>query len=157
MDTPYSPKRQHCWDLTIRLFSVISRILIGGEVLPICRSAVSVFCSLSRLGNLLFWTKQPDFCYIFVVMHQTFLWINFFQIQITCVLFIGEFNKCDVIPHVKCVLRCFSKNIFFVSTELLNFDSKYSFCLFKHPIYVLCVCMWICNLTQTLNGQHQRF
>ena len=29
--TPHSPKLQHHWNLTIRLFSVISRKLVGGE------------------------------------------------------------------------------------------------------------------------------
>ena len=45
-----SPKLQHCWNLTIRLFSVISGHSLGG-VLPLCRGAVSVFYSPSRLGN----------------------------------------------------------------------------------------------------------
>ena len=29
--TPHSPKLQHHWKLTIRLFSVISRTLVGGS------------------------------------------------------------------------------------------------------------------------------
>ena len=38
--TPHSPKLQHCWNLTIRLFSVISRILIGrGGLTPLQRSS----------------------------------------------------------------------------------------------------------------------
>ena len=40
---------QHCWNLTIRLFCVISWTLIGG-VLPLCRDAVSVFYNSSRLS-----------------------------------------------------------------------------------------------------------
>ena len=35
----------------IRLFRGTSRALIGGGVLPLCRGAVSVFYSPSRLGN----------------------------------------------------------------------------------------------------------
>ena len=50
MDTPYSPKLQHYWNLTIRLSCVISRTLIE-VVLPLCRDAVGVFYSPSRLGN----------------------------------------------------------------------------------------------------------
>ena len=46
----HSPKPQHHWNFTIRLFSVISRTLIEG-VLPLCRGAVSIFYSPSRLGN----------------------------------------------------------------------------------------------------------
>ena len=45
--TLHSPKLQHNWNLTMRLFSVISSALFGG-VLPLCR--VAVFCSTSRLG-----------------------------------------------------------------------------------------------------------
>ena len=50
---PHSPKLQHCWNLTMRLFSVISRTLVGvcGGVLPPCREAVGVFYSPSRLGE----------------------------------------------------------------------------------------------------------
>ena len=40
--TPYSPKLQHYWSFTMRLFSAISRTLISGGVL-ISRDAVSVF------------------------------------------------------------------------------------------------------------------
>ena len=43
---PHSPKLQHYWNLTIRLFSVISRTLVG-EVFPLCREAESVFYSTS--------------------------------------------------------------------------------------------------------------
>ena len=49
----HSPKSQHHWNLTIRLFSVISRTLIGGGVLPLCRGSVSVFYSPSQLGKAL--------------------------------------------------------------------------------------------------------
>ena len=50
-DTPHSLNLQHYWNLTIRLFSVIARTLIGG-VLPLCREAVGVFYSPSRLGYI---------------------------------------------------------------------------------------------------------
>ena len=43
-------KLQHYWSLTIRLFSVISRTLVGGG-LPLCRDAVSVFYSPSQLSE----------------------------------------------------------------------------------------------------------
>ena len=37
---PHSPKLHHCWNLTIRLFSVISRTLVGGGGLtPLQRSS----------------------------------------------------------------------------------------------------------------------
>ena len=52
--TLHSPKPQHYWNLTIRLFRVIFRILIGvcgEEVLPFCREAVGVFYSSSQLGK----------------------------------------------------------------------------------------------------------
>ena len=39
MGTPHSPKLQSHWNVTIRLFSVIPRALVGGA-LPLCRGAV---------------------------------------------------------------------------------------------------------------------
>ena len=42
--TPHSQKLQHYWNLTIRLFSVKCRTLVGG-VLPLCREEVGVFYS----------------------------------------------------------------------------------------------------------------
>ena len=35
--TPHSPMLQHCWNLTIRLFSVISRTLVRGGLTPLQR------------------------------------------------------------------------------------------------------------------------
>ena len=49
--TLYSPKLHHCWNLTIKLFSFISRTLVGW-VLPFCRDTVDVFYSPSWLGNI---------------------------------------------------------------------------------------------------------
>ena len=60
MGALHSPKLQHCWNLTIRLFSVISMILIGGMILPLCREAVGVFYSPSRLGNTYLETKSSE-------------------------------------------------------------------------------------------------
>ena len=48
----HSLKLLHYWNLTIRLFSVITRTLVGG-VLPLCRGAVGVFYSPSQLGKRL--------------------------------------------------------------------------------------------------------
>ena len=47
--TPHSPKLQHYWNPTIRLFSIISMTLTG-LILPFCREAVSVFYSSSQMG-----------------------------------------------------------------------------------------------------------
>ena len=49
--TPHSTNLLHYWNLTIRLFSVISRILVVVGVLCIGREAVGVFYSPSRLGD----------------------------------------------------------------------------------------------------------
>ena len=49
--TLHSPKLQHYWNLTIRLFSFIFRTHVGGGVLPHCRGAVGVFYSPSRLSK----------------------------------------------------------------------------------------------------------
>ena len=48
---PHSPKLQHLWNLTMRSFSVIPRTLVGWGFLPLCRSAVGIFYSSSRLGK----------------------------------------------------------------------------------------------------------
>ena len=49
--TLHSPKLQHYWKLTIRLFSVIYQDTHWEGVLPLCREAVSVLYSPSRLSN----------------------------------------------------------------------------------------------------------
>ena len=45
------PKCRHYWILTVRLFNVIYRTLVGG-VLCLCWDAVRIFCSPNRLGHL---------------------------------------------------------------------------------------------------------
>ena len=50
---------QHHWNLTIRLFSVISRTLVEG-VLPLCKGAVDVFNCSIQLGNLSFWVAPKS-------------------------------------------------------------------------------------------------
>ena len=52
--TPHSPKLQHYWNLNIRLFSVISRTLIG------------VFYSLSQMGKFLY---IYIYIYIYICLH----------------------------------------------------------------------------------------
>ena len=48
-DTLHSPKLQHNWSHTIRLFNFIFRTLDWGA-LPLCRDVVGVFYNPSRLG-----------------------------------------------------------------------------------------------------------
>ena len=69
--TPHSPKLQHYWNLTVRLFRVISKKLVEG-VLPLCWEAICVFYSSSRLGNL---TIYPLFVttYILFLRYRLFL------------------------------------------------------------------------------------
>ena len=55
----YTWTLQYYWSLTIRLFSVISRTLVVG-FLPVCRDAVSVFYSPSKLDRLLGWGRQVE-------------------------------------------------------------------------------------------------
>ena len=45
------PIRQPYWNLTIKLFSVISSSFIGGVALPLYRGAVGIFYSPSQLGK----------------------------------------------------------------------------------------------------------
>ena len=47
--TPHSPKLQHYWKLTIRLFSVLSRTLVEG-LLPLTRDAVGCIPQLQPTG-----------------------------------------------------------------------------------------------------------
>ena len=47
----HSPKLHYDWNLTIRLFSVISRTIVEEGFLLFCRGAVGVFFSSSRLGR----------------------------------------------------------------------------------------------------------
>ena len=50
--TPHSPKFQHYWNPPIRLFSVISRTLVGeGHFTPLQRGAAVVLYHLSRLDE----------------------------------------------------------------------------------------------------------
>ena len=58
--TPHSPKLQHYWSLTIRIFSVMSRIL-GWEVWRLCRDSVGVFYSPSWLGHKTVFTMSSDY------------------------------------------------------------------------------------------------
>ena len=46
----HSPKLKDK-NLTIRLFSVIPGIFVGGGVLPLCRGAVGIFYITSKLGG----------------------------------------------------------------------------------------------------------
>ena len=62
-------KLQHYWSLTIRLFSVISRTLVGG-VLPLCRDSVGVFYSPSWLDNTITWINNTDITQQVLVCHK---------------------------------------------------------------------------------------
>ena len=53
--SPLFPMLLHYWNLTIRLFNVISWILVG--VLPLCRDAVGVFYRPSRLVK---WERERE-------------------------------------------------------------------------------------------------
>ena len=67
-------KLQHYWNLTIRLFSVICRTLIGG-ILPLCREAVSVFSSPPQTN----WTKTR-LCIISSEYHWLYIYkLNVFE------------------------------------------------------------------------------
>ena len=86
------PKAPALLDLTIRLFSVISRTLVGGGVLPLCRGAVGVFYSPSWLGNLSFnccplpmssWRKREPFHLSINLYHLTHQ-LTFFKFNLIC-------------------------------------------------------------------------
>ena len=52
--TPYSPKLQHCWNLTIRLFSVISRKLVGVGGLTHLQRSIRCILQLQPTGQNMF-------------------------------------------------------------------------------------------------------
>ena len=56
--TPHSPKLQHCWNLTIRLFSVISRTLVRGGTLQFQTIQFSISTTVSLSKTVLFQTIQ---------------------------------------------------------------------------------------------------
>ena len=67
--TQHSPKLQHYWSLTIRLFYVISGILFG-RVLPLCRDAVSVYYSFSQMSPISIMTIRKSSIVIAVTYAQ---------------------------------------------------------------------------------------
>ena len=51
-DITHSQKLQHYWNLTIRLFSVVSTAFIVGGILTLSQEAVGVFCYLVKYTEL---------------------------------------------------------------------------------------------------------
>ena len=100
--TPHSPKPQHYWGLTIRLFSVISRALIKlGGFLHMCRNAVSVFSSLNQLCYItVMLTASSRIQTRFVFFKQLSL---FFTFIVTPRLYIDYW--CSYTPKVSVGLR----------------------------------------------------
>ena len=81
-----------CWTVpepagvrhTIRLFNVLSRALVGG-VLPLCRDAIGVFCSLRRrwgwlnLSYMIIYKHTRIYIYIYIYIYTqsyTHIWIQ---------------------------------------------------------------------------------
>ena len=75
----------------IRLFSVISRTLVGRGVLSLCRDAVGVFCNTTQLDKSLFWqqviifiqigSKSTElfFSWSYAFFSLAFLLVSFYQ------------------------------------------------------------------------------
>ena len=74
--TPNFPKLQHYWNLTIRLFSVISKTLVGSGclVLSFCRNPVSLFYSPGQLAFVGFLLSKDAF---FMLSHFSLTAIDF--------------------------------------------------------------------------------
>ena len=68
---PAFPKHQHYWNLTIRLFCVLSQALVEWGVSTLCRGSVGVFYRPCQLGNLN---------------------VMYFLIYIYIYIYIGQFN-----------------------------------------------------------------
>ena len=56
--TPHFPKLQHYWTHTTRLFSAISRTLVGGGLLPLCRDTCDVFTENNIFKHFFFLTFE---------------------------------------------------------------------------------------------------
>ena len=92
--TPHSPKLQQCWNLTIKLFSVIFRTLVGGG-LPLCREAVGVFYSPSRLGMTLTGYYWYIFIYIYIYIYHVTLRVRIsLSLSLTCHSFLSSIASC---------------------------------------------------------------
>ena len=80
---------QHSWNLNIRLFNIISRILVeGGGVLPLCRDAAGLFYSPSWLGCF-------TFCFIIkykLNVNQNSMVIVVLEASRKCEICISVFN-----------------------------------------------------------------
>ena len=70
------PKLQHHWNLTIRLFSVISRTLVG-EFLLLCGEAVGVLYSTSQLGKLGWVLWYINHCRLFNAKSFSYIYIKY--------------------------------------------------------------------------------
>ena len=79
----HSPNLQDYWSLTIKLFSVISRILIVG-VLLLCRDAVGVFYSHNRLGWFSNRPSSMPLCLSFInskIIYNLIISCNFYDFR----------------------------------------------------------------------------
>ena len=72
---------KHYWSLTIRLFNVISRTPVEG-VLPLCRNAISIFCS----PNWLVQTSLETNGYLVITTTGENIspnaWVKFYEISV---------------------------------------------------------------------------
>ena len=111
-------------ELHHQMFSVISRILIGGGVLPLCRGAVSVFYSPSQLGK-----KRILLMYIYInIWRKNFdeqispKVINLFSRKIntiTSLLYtIIRTFKCDTSTHTHIYIYIYIYIYTFIHTTL---------------------------------------
>ena len=144
MWTPHSPKPQHHWNLTIRLFSVISRTL-SGRVLPLCRGAVSIFYSPSRLGNKksgwgfqTFWTSNTHththtHTYIYISLYCPNAFsreLELFKMELFWHLTVYKQNK-RTLTKLNCLKKFpemftsnIQENIFFIFHNIKNIKGR---------------------------------
>ena len=84
----HSPKLQHYWNLTIRLFSVIPRTLMEG-ILLFSREAIGIFYSPSQQSNFFSKTgcltkdKEPNLLYYLPIAGGENRWIHAFPKEIS--------------------------------------------------------------------------
>ena len=121
----HSPKLQHYWNLSIRLFSVIIRTLVGG-VLPLCRNAVSVFYSPRRLGNQSLLIFDKYFIIALIVLFRRV--VKLFWIIWNIVNFYSFFTK------ISFILISIALFTLVVSIVILNFYYYYYYYYYHHQM-----------------------
>ena len=120
MGASHSPKLRHYWSLTMRLFSVISRIFVGG----VCRDSVVVFYSPSRLDQYEVESLRIYFVYFNV---RSFLYS--IPYKATHKIMTPEIYSCifrQWLTYIITMRRTYSQALLDARTKINNFSRIFS-------------------------------